>query len=249
MSTSMHQAFPFSRPFAFHARMHVATCRYPRVWTVYPASVIVGGGSALLWVAEGQFITAAAAAATAASDGSDASHSTGAAVVSSEDSINRSDGGVSSINGRPAVAVDVGASTTSSAEPKSAATSVLGLFSGIFMMAFALTQVTNWPCLLHVKVPHSRTHARTHTHTHTHTHTYTRARTRTHTLLLLLSLMRAHHASTRACMSVVCTPHARLIDLSSTTLAMFLTRFAGCGQCTVLGSAARMRTRRVSCAC
>eukprot|EP00035_Acanthoeca_spectabilis_P038151 m.50519 g.50519 ORF g.50519 m.50519 type:complete len:457 (-) comp9016_c0_seq1:2-1372(-) len=70
---------------------------YPRVWTVYPASIIAGGGSALLWVAEGHFITEVAAA----------------------------DSGPHHVGG----------------SPKTAEQGVLGLYSGVFMASFALTQV------------------------------------------------------------------------------------------------------------
>eukprot|EP00037_Helgoeca_nana_P029045 m.345276 g.345276 ORF g.345276 m.345276 type:complete len:535 (-) comp27895_c0_seq4:22-1626(-) len=67
---------------------------YPRVWTVYPASVIAGAGSALLWVAEGHFITEVA--------------------LADSPSVSRT--------GAPV-------------------RGVLGMYSGIFMGAFALTQV------------------------------------------------------------------------------------------------------------
>ena len=37
--------------------MYVIASLYPRTYTIYPASLLVGVGSALLWVAQGQYIT------------------------------------------------------------------------------------------------------------------------------------------------------------------------------------------------
>ena len=124
------------------------------MWTVYPCSVIVGGGSALLWVAEGHFITSTAAAVSHGVGAQPVSLSTAILAANSNPAVSSINSGASSIgHDDPITRVDTSNGSHVGAETNNHE-GVLGLYSGIFMMAFALTQVKAqtlniWPWLFH----------------------------------------------------------------------------------------------------